>query len=117
MELAIKIFGWTLLIIGIIVIGWTLYSSYNIFTGRAAAPEIFKIEAEEVSVAVQKKVPVTPEELQKETDRLIEEQLKDILPADVLPKMFNLAVWSMLAFILIFGGGQLSTLGIKLIKK
>ncbi len=117
MELAIKIFGWGLLIVGVIIIGWILYSSYNIFTGKTAAPEIFKIEIEETPAVAQEKFPTAPEALQKEMEKMIEEQLKDVLPVDVLPKMLNLAVWSMLAFILIFGGGQLSTLGIKLIKK
>jgi len=28
-----RIFGWILLILGVAVIGWTLMSSYNIFTG------------------------------------------------------------------------------------
>ena len=119
MELAIKILGWGLLIVGIIIIGWTLYSSYNIFTGKTAAPEIFKIETEitEAPVTGQGKLPTSPAEIQKEMEEMIGEHLKGILPADTMPKMLNLAVWSTLAFILIFGGGQLSILGIKLIKK
>jgi len=106
-----------LLIVGIVIIGWTLYSSYNIFTGKMAVPEVFKIETEETPTVTQEKVSTTPEELQKEMERMMGEQLKDVLPVDALPKMLNLAVWSMLAFILIFGSSQLSTLGIKLIKK
>jgi hypothetical protein len=48
---------------------------------------------------------------------MIGEQLKGMVPLDSLPKLLNLAVWSMLAFILIFGGAQIASLGIKLIKK
>ena len=112
-----KLGGWVLLIAGLLLIVWTLHSSYNIFTGKTAAPEIFKIETEETPVVAQEKFPTAPEALQKEMEKMIEEQLKDVLPLDVLSKMLNLAVWSMLAFVLIFGGGQLSILGIKLIKK
>jgi len=48
---------------------------------------------------------------------MIGEQLQGLLPANSINQFFNLIVWSMLAFILIFGGSQISGLGIKLIKK
>ncbi len=117
--MATKIFGWGLLIIGVITIGWTLYSSYNIFTGKTEALEIFKIEKEitEAPVAVQRKLPTVPAEIQEELKKIVGEQLKGMLPIDAIPKMLNLIVWSMLAFILIFGGAQISNLGIKLIKR
>jgi len=50
-------------------------------------------------------------------EKMIGEQLKGIIPVDTLPKMLNLIVWSILAGLLIFGGAQISNLGIKLIKK
>jgi len=104
------------LIAGLIVICWALLSSYNIFTGRTAAPEVFKIDTKEVPPITQEKIPITPEEIQKEMEKIMEEQLKEILPVSFLPEILNLAVWSMLAFILIFGGSQISSLGIKLIR-
>jgi hypothetical protein len=113
MDLAIKILGWGLLIIGVIMIGWTLYSSYNIFTGKTAAPEVFKEEV----LTSEESLPASPSEIQKEMEKIIGEQLKKILPVDTMLGLLNLAVWSMLAFILVFGGGQISSLGIKLIKK
>jgi hypothetical protein len=119
MNLASKIFGWVLLLGGVLIISWTLYSSYNIFTAKDEAPEVFKVEKEitRTPVTTQGKHPATPAELQKEMERMVGEQLKSILPPDTLPKFLNLVVWSMLAFILIFGGTQISSLGIKLIKK
>jgi len=116
MELT-KIFGWVLLIAGAGIIFWTLYSSYNIFTAKAVLPEFFKIEAREIApTAPEGKVPTSPEEIQKQLGEMIGEQLKGLLPTDFLPKILNLAVWSMLAGILIFGGSQISSLGIKLLK-
>jgi hypothetical protein len=96
--MATKIFGWALLLAGALIIIWTLYSSYNIFIGEAAMPEIFEMGKEE-------------------TLSQIGEQLQGFLPIDTIPKMLNLTVWAMLAGILIFGGAQISNLGIKLIKK
>ncbi len=118
MDKITKIFGWILLAAGVAIIGWTLYSSYNIFTGKAAMPDIFEIEEKVEEASNQAgKTPTSPTEVQQEMEKMIGEQLKGLLPTDILPKILNLVVWSMLAFILIFGGGQISGLGIKLIKK
>jgi len=116
--MAEKIFGWVLLVAGVLIIGWTLYSSFNIFTGKAETPAFFEMPAEEIETPAAKgKVPATPEELQEEMGKMISEQLKGFLPTDTVPKMLNLVVWSMLVGLLIFGGGQIAGLGIKLTKK
>jgi len=113
-----KIVGWILLIAGVLVIVWTLYASYNIFTGKAVVPEIFQLTAKESQApATQGKIPTSPADIQEEMGKMISEQLGGFLPTDMLPKLLNLAVWSMLAFILVFGGTQLSSLGIKLLRK
>jgi len=110
--MATKIFGWVLLIAGIILIGWTLLSTYNIFTGEVAAPEIFKVAEKEV---LPKEEGIL--DIQAQMEKMISEQLKGILPVDTIPRLLNLIVWSILAGILIFGGAQISSLGIKLLKK
>lgn len=113
-----KIFGWVLLIGGAGIIILTLFSSYNIFTGKAAAPEIFKFEKKEIQSSTLRngKIPTNSAELQQEIQKLIADQLLGILPLDVLPKALNLFVFSMLAGILILGGAQIAGLGIRLVK-
>ena len=106
-----KIFGWVLLLAGVLIIVWTLYSSYNIFTAKAAMPEIFEMGEEK---ALPQKGGA--QDLQAQMEEMIGEQLQGLLPTDTIPKMLNLAVWAMLAGILIFGGAQISNLGIKLMK-
>ena len=113
-----KIVGWVTFLVGILIISFVLYSSYNIFTAKSSVPEFFKIE-EKVTQAppsAKGKLPTSPEALQQEIGKMIGEQLKGILPVDTLPKILNLFVWSTLAWILIFGGGQIAGLGIKLLK-
>jgi len=113
-----KIFGWVLLLAGILIIIWTLYFSYNIFTGKASVPEIFKII--DYNPPTTLTPPLSVEEMagtQAQMEKMIGEQLKEILPTEFLPKLFNLIAWSIFAGILIFGGAQISNLGIKLIKK
>ncbi len=107
-----KIIGWILLIAGVILIGWTLLSSYNIFTARADLPEFFEPSQEELLPQEGR-----TQDIQAQLQQMIGEQLKGMLPVDSMTKLLNLIVWSMLAFILIFGGTQISGLGIKLIKK
>ena len=102
-----KILGLVLLMLGLILICWTLYSSYSIFTGRGEAPEIFK--------APEAKILAQPEETAEE---ILKDQLTETFFVDtnILPETANLLVWGFLAFILIFGGGQLAGLGIKMMK-
>lgn len=113
-----KIFGWLLLTGGVLIIGWSLYTSYEITTGKAEAPAFFEtLTIETETQATKGKTPTTQAELQEEMQKMISEQLEGFLPPDAVPKMLNLVVWSMLVGLLIFGGGQISSLGIKLIKR
>jgi hypothetical protein len=118
MEISSRIFGWLLLIAGIAVIGWVLISSYNIFTAKAELPEFFEIGVEEGALNQTGAAgELTPENIQSQMQQMIGEQIQGLLPVDTIPKLLNLAVWSILAGLLIFGGAQIAGLGIKLIKK
>jgi hypothetical protein len=105
-----RIVGWILLIAGILLIGWTLWSSYGIFTAKADLPEFFEMQEE----AAVKEEPLTAE---AQMEEMVREQLEGILPTDAITKLLNLTVWSLLAFILIMGGSQVSGLGIRLVRK
>ena len=109
-----KFFGWVLIIGGIAIIFWSLYSSYNIFTNKAAVPEIFKIEEKET--VSPKKVQGLEASLEEKARQIIAEQFREIIPADSFVKFFNLIAWSIFAGILIFGGAQISHIGIKMIR-
>lgn len=110
MDLAPKITGWALLVVGVLIIVWTLSTSFNIFTGNTESYQFFETpKLEQASPAGQG--------LEDQFGQIIGEQIKSILPSDSLPQILNLSVWSMLAFILLFGGSQIAGIGIKLIKK
>ena len=106
-----KIVGWILILAGIVLIIWTLYSSYNIFTGKVEIPEVFKIEQKEKT---QEPTNGETQEIQAQLEEMIGEKLTGLIPADTFPNLLNLIVWLMLAFVLIFGGTQIASLGIKL---
>ncbi len=113
-----KIIGWVTFLAGGLIIGYTLYSSYNIFTAKSPVPEFFKFEqgGTQTSGAQKGGILTAQEQLQQQIGQMLGEQLKGLMPVDFLPKISNLIVWSMLAGILIWGGGQISNLGIKLLK-
>jgi len=96
-----------LLFLGIAVIVWSIYSSYNVFTGRDLPPSVFEIEETES----------VPEEDMDQMDQLIKEKLGEIISAGEITKILNLTTWLMLAGILIFGGSKISLIGVKLIKE
>jgi len=114
-----KTIGWILFLLGLMIIFYSLYFSYNIFTAKKTAPEIFKIK--EVSIQPAQSVKQTKnQDIQAQMEKMISqqigEQLKAMLPADFLPKLLNLISWSIFAGILILAGSHISSLGIKLIK-
>jgi len=115
-----KLIGWFLLFLGIIIIGSSLISSIAIFTGKTTPPEIFTFpEKEEVKEKDSETFMLEGKEINME--EVIQDQIKEIIPVESLvghlPTLFNMVSWSIFMGILIFGGSQISVLGIKLIKK
>jgi len=106
-----RIIGFSLLLIGVVIILYALYASYGILTGEKEPPEIFESSTE------QSAADAINGELEVQMQALLQEQLKGILPEEALPKTFNLFAWSILAGILIFGGSQIAGLGVKLLRK
>ena len=115
-----KILGWFLLVFGILMIIYFLFSSYSIFTGKSQPPEVFKMEGLDSSIPSTpqpSKEPTSQEEIEQLLETKMEEQLSMMLPLGHLSKLLNLIAWSILAGIFIFGGAHISGLGINLIKK
>ncbi len=112
-----KLGGWLLLLSGLIIIFWTLYASFNVFTAKTIAPEVFKLKTKETAPTGQSKSTLTPQEAQEEVRKIINEQLNEMIPPEFSAKLLNLISWSIFAGILLFGGGKVSTIGIGLIKK
>ena len=109
-----KIIGYALLIAGLTLIIFTLYQSYNIFMGNSSAPLVFKIQAPIQSSKTGDAGSL--QDLQKQLNEEILKQIGQMIPADNLSKILNLLSWSIFAGIFIFGGAQISGLGIKMVR-
>ena len=105
-----SIIGWVLIVLGLAIIFWVIFSSYEIFTAKTKVPEIF--QTAERGEVLPEGFLTQEEQMQK----MIGEQLKGLLPAGFLPELLNLAAWSIFAMILFFGGGKVAEIGIKLLK-
>ena len=111
-----QIIGWSIIFIGLGIIIFALASSYNIFTGKRPVPEIFKAGKILSKPASKEKISLNPESMANNLQKMIGEQVREMLPPASVSKTLNLISWSILASILIFGGGQVAGLGIKLLK-
>lgn len=103
--------GWITFLLGVSIMIFTIYQSYNIFTGKIEAPEIFEQEVRKTQAPTE--ITTTQSGIQE----MISEQLKGILPVGSIYKLLNLSVWTIFAGIFLFAGTQIAGLGIKLIKK
>jgi hypothetical protein len=108
MNKYVKIAGWLLLLIGIGLMAWTLNVSYDIFYRRKNVPELFSATATSQSSSGSQ-----ASEIETQIESIISSQLQGIMPTDSITKILNLICWSILAFILIYGGAQISSIGIK----
>lgn len=112
-----KFLGFFLLFLGLGIIFYTLFISFEMVSGSRDLPEIFPTFSKEKSIS-QKEInfPKNLQDLQKVQEEIIAQQISNLFPPDYLQRIFNLIAWSIMSAIFIFGGSQLSSLGIKLIK-
>lgn len=93
-----RILGFFFLFLGVGIIAFALFSSFQVFTGKTVPPQIFSA-------------------LEQQASNILQEQLKEFIPPNTVPKILNLSVWSLFLGLLMFGGGQISGIGVKLLKK
>lgn len=99
-----KILGFVILLVGVSIIGATMYTSFNIFMAKTMPPEIFQITEQQDSSG-------------GGIEEIIGDQLSKLLPTGTVTTLLNLIVWSTFAGLIIFAGAQISFIGIKLLKE
>lgn len=108
-----QIVGWLLVALGLGLIFWGLWTSFEVFSGKAAAPEIFRAEQSQSPAAA--KGSSLEAQAQEVFDQALQEQFKSFLPPGSIPELLNLLSWSIFAGILMWGGGQVAGIGVKLL--
>lgn len=108
--IANKILGYLLLSAGILIMTFSLWQSYQIFSGKVLPPAVFSAPSPAPAGAV------FGQGYQQQFNDAVRQQLSNMLPADQISKLLNLISWSMLAGILLWGGGQVAGIGSKLLR-
>ena len=102
-----KILGYVLLVAGLLLIILPLFQTYQIFTGNAMPPQVFKMP--------ETKIP-DKNTNQFDVQQQMQNAMLNILPVELFNNVLNLSSWLMLMFILMLGGKLLAGIGIQLIK-
>jgi hypothetical protein len=112
--MANKIIGYLFVFLGVIIILWGLWFSFEIFKGEKPAPELFKTqlsgEKKEVSI------PGIDKQMQEQISGLLKNQLGDAISPESINKILNLSSWFIFMTILVLACGKISLIGVQLIK-
>ena len=101
-----KIIGYILLAVGILLIVLPLWQTYNIFSGKAMPTQVFM---RPVALTVNNKVSAL------DIAGQMQNALIRIIPVDFIDNILNLITWLLLMWILIYGGGKIAEIGVKLL--
>jgi len=100
-----KILGWSLLVVGILIMLFDLYFSVSIFTANTPAPSVFgETKIEEAQADSQ------------DLNTIISQQLSKMIPMTHISKIMNLISWSVFAGILVLIGGKFASIGTNLLR-
>lgn len=102
-----KIIGYILLAVGLLLIIAPLWQTFNIMTGKYLPPQVFM---KPIALTVNDKVSAL------DIGGQIQNALVKAVPIDFIDNTLNLGTWLLLMWILIYGGGKVSDIGVKLIK-
>jgi hypothetical protein len=102
-----KKIGYILLIIGVLLIAIPLWQTYNIFTGNALPAQVF---IRPTTLTANQNVGVLDIQGQ------IQNAMIKVVPIDFIDNTLNLVAWLLLMWILIYAGGKIAEIGVKLLK-
>ncbi len=115
-----KIIGWVLVVAGVIMIFWSISSAFSIFTGKKEVPQVFEVKKESNDCPPCAASQGSQEQIQEQVEKMLQgqvkEQIQEFLPPDFIGKALNMGVYGALTTLLIFAGGKISGIGIKLLR-
>ncbi len=90
---------------GLLLIVLPLWQTYNIFTGKTLPPPVFQkpivLKSQQAGVL--------------DIQTQVQNALIKVLPIDFIDNSLNLTAWLILMWILIYGGGKIAEIGVKLL--
>jgi hypothetical protein len=92
-----KLIGYVLLAIGLILIFFSIFSMYSVFTGSSPAPSLIKVNDIKISI------PGIGE--------------TTIFSGDAISNIINMLLWLILMIFIASGGSRIGSLGVKLLRE
>ncbi|MFZ3074118.1 MAG: hypothetical protein WA093_03255 [Minisyncoccales bacterium] len=110
-----KIIGWIVVIVGLVIIGQAVNSSYQFFTAKADFPAIFKIAPSQTPAPqVSQSGALSQVDIQVQMQQATNQAIGNMVPADAINKLLNAIAWSMFATFLVYSGAKIAEIGVKL---
>lgn len=97
-----KTVGYGLLIAGLVLIIWAVYSMYNVYTGATPPPPVVNMNSVTISLPTAAGVPPVQTEL---------------ISGKESSKLTNMGIWFTLMYFIASAGGRIGGLGTKLIRE
>jgi hypothetical protein len=97
-----KAVGYGLLIAGLIMIIYSVFSMYSVYTGATPPPPVIQMNSVTISLPTGAGIPPVQTELISGTDS---------------SKLVNMGIWYALMFFVVSAGGRISGLGVQLIRE
>jgi len=107
-----KILGWILVLVGIIMIAYTIIGAMNYFSGVTPFPELFFSETKEIA-----KTGGSSDALNDIMQDMLSGQINSLIPEGSITNLLNMSAWSIFAFFMVFAGAKLFELGLKIMKE
>lgn len=101
-----KALGFILLTVGLLLIVVPLWQTYSIFTGKSLPAQIFM-----QSIPLKVDQNIGPNDIQGQ----IQNAVVRVIPTESINNTLNLASWLILMWVLIYGGGKIAEIGVKLL--
>ncbi|MDD5568919.1 MAG: hypothetical protein PHG23_00660 [Candidatus Pacebacteria bacterium] len=113
MDFGIKqLLGVILIVVGLFVVFWTMYTSYLFFTAQAEFPQVFSNSA-----AANTGNNQAQGTMQDQINAMLGDQMKQFIPEGTVTGLLNITSWSIFAFIFIYGGIKIASLGNDFLKR
>ena len=105
-----KIVGYALLIVGLCIMGYSIFSVFSVFGGGNVPFEILVSETGDADQNLsQGDIDIANMSI-SDINLNLEQVITPLYP------MFNLTIWLAIAFFLVIAGGRVASLGIKMLK-
>ena len=115
-----KVFGWILVVGGILIIVLTIIFAIAILTGRANPPKVLSVQAPTINLPTAAE-SIDTSALPPQIANAIKQPQNNqnsikILSDDVMTKLINMGVFYILAMLLLSAGSKIASIGVQLTK-